>query len=330
MYTRSSYAIVAAIAAAVIATTVHAQTVSSIIDNRPAARRIPAENQAAISDGAKTRADDQSNQPEPSRWQSLDEPVLHYVDPEDANVVRTSANLQEPVPMAPPFGPVVESATGPADGTLVPWISEVRATSSASQSPPNGTPVTDRCACANCRTGWCETGNNANNAAERAARRLAKKCQHQNSHWGFPEEFCERPFGSSAGYYLGTQISNGLAAQMKLYHYDFFAADSMASSKLTARGRYQVQKIARLLEQHPGPIVVQRTLGQPELDESRRQAVLNAVTELGYPIVPEQVVADYNIKPGISAVEELLMQQTLIEQTTVRGISTTTTTSQIR
>src|SRR5262245_39281358 len=61
----------------------------------------------------------------------------------------------------------------------------------------------------------------------------------QASHWGYPEYFEERPFGTYVLQAEQMQVTNGLRDQQVLYEYDFNPGDR--SAKLSPRGEYQLR-----------------------------------------------------------------------------------------
>ena len=243
-----------------------------------------------------------------------------------STVVRASVTLQQGTSSssnaAAPSPQPLEAEPAVEEGLIEPQVDA----NEESYPEDVATPMPNR-ECRNC--GPCNHGG-CNCFDARAYQKLMKKCRWQHSHWGFPEEFCEPSFGSSASYYLQAQVSNGIASQMKLYHYDFGLLKSPQQHLLTLRGEYQLRKIAKLFERHPGPIVVQRTLGSPELDEQRRQTVIDTLVGMGYPVSSDDVVAEFDVRPGISSVEELLMNQNLLKQTLERGGQFDRSTNTIR
>jgi hypothetical protein len=139
----------------------------------------------------------------------------------------------------------------------------------------------------------------------------------QATHWGYPEYFEERPFGSYTIQAEQMQVVNGLRDQQVLYDYDFLPGDQ--SDTLSPRGQYQLRKIMRRMECVPMPITVQTTIDDPELDEARRQTVLAALRDAGMTVVPEMVVVDRPPVPGLNGFEGILIYNNLLGQTQDRG-----------
>jgi hypothetical protein len=139
----------------------------------------------------------------------------------------------------------------------------------------------------------------------------------QATHWGYPEYFEERPFGSYTIQAEQMQVVNGLRDQQVLYNYDFLSGER--ADTLSPRGHYQLQKIMRRMECAPVPIVVQTNVDNPELDEARRQNVLAALRDAGMTVVPEMVVVDRPPVPGLNGFEGVLIYNNLLGQTQDRG-----------
>jgi hypothetical protein len=141
----------------------------------------------------------------------------------------------------------------------------------------------------------------------------------QASHWGYPEYFEERPYGTYVLQAEQMQIVNGVRDQQVLYDYDFLTGDHAA--ELRPRGQYQLQKIVRRMEIAPCPIIIQTNTNfpNPELDEARRQHVLDALAAAGVPATPDMVVAGRPPVPGLQGVEGILIYNNLLGQTDARG-----------
>lgn len=147
----------------------------------------------------------------------------------------------------------------------------------------------------------------------------------QASHWGYPEEFCERPFGSFTRANLCGQMRNGLEDQLILYRYDFVDESLPEAYQLKPRGRYELAKIIGLL-QEPNlvqcglpPIYIEETVGQPQLNEARRQHVLQQFELMEFPVPAEHVVVGRANAPGISGDESLQIYMNLMRQWQMGG-----------
>lgn len=145
------------------------------------------------------------------------------------------------------------------------------------------------------------------------------KPRMQASHWGYPSEFCERPFGSFVQASLDTQVANGRMVRMALYDYDFVDSDARGISRLTPRGKIQLRKITKLLAEMPAPIVVQRTPGNPIRDAARKQAVMTALAEMSVPVGPHELVVADPRALGMGGDQEAVIYQVLLEELLLQG-----------
>jgi hypothetical protein len=112
--------------------------------------------------------------------------------------------------------------------------------------------------------------------------------------------------------------ANGVADQMVLYHYDFQPGPPPHLGRLKSRGHYELHKIVKRLEHPllqgcPTLILIEQTLGRPDVDAARRAAVLQALREMSAPIVPEQVVVGRPPTAGLSGSESLGIYGNLLE-----------------
>jgi hypothetical protein len=120
---------------------------------------------------------------------------------------------------------------------------------------------------------------------------------------GFLEEFNEWPLGSALYAHGRTEVSNGKAARFAFYHYDFVDG----TNQLNTRGQ---DKLARMIPQLGStfyPIVVERTLTTPGLDESRRAAIIGELAAGPFPVPPERVAVGVPIPRGLSGEESVVI-----------------------
>lgn len=135
----------------------------------------------------------------------------------------------------------------------------------------------------------------------------------QESHWGYPEEFCEKPFGYWVYAHARTQVANGEAARMVLHHMDF----EQCSDELTVRGRQQLAKIAYMLPRNFFPIVIEHTPYDPTLAVRRRARVLEVLQAGNFPVPAERIVVAPNVglgRNGIEAEPQNALMGTILEQ----------------
>jgi hypothetical protein len=113
-----------------------------------------------------------------------------------------------------------------------------------------------------------------------------------------------------------TEVANGTAVRMTLYHYDFVDG----SNELNLHGRDQLAKIAALLPHNFFPIVIERTPEAPTLAEGRRLAILNELAHGPFSIPPERVVIGPSLGDDLRGVEAEIMNFNLMAQDRARGI----------
>jgi hypothetical protein len=138
----------------------------------------------------------------------------------------------------------------------------------------------------------------------------------QASHWGYPEYFCERPFGSCNLQATQTMIANGLRDQMVLYEYDFGFGDDTGTLK--DRGVVQLEKMIKRIPIVGCPVVIQSS-GNAQLDAERQLHVLDTLAKLGMELEPEMVVVGRPGVRGLNGEEAQYIYWNLLEQTRLRG-----------
>lgn len=129
-----------------------------------------------------------------------------------------------------------------------------------------------------------------------------------------PKYYFERPFGTYVRDAMNQQISNGLADQMVLYHYDF--RDGEHGTELSLRGKYQLTKFANRMFRCGFPIVIQETPANPALADARRQNVIDELKSLD----PEFNLADSSVLvgrprvPGLRGIEAQIIDDNNLQQ----------------
>ena len=92
----------------------------------------------------------------------------------------------------------------------------------------------------------------------------------QFTHWGYPEYFEEKPFGTAVRSHQQMQISKGWAARSVLYQYDFRDGDVMLNPRGERRLRELLTEFPRWA-QHP--LMIEATPQYPQLASTRRDHV---------------------------------------------------------
>jgi hypothetical protein len=130
----------------------------------------------------------------------------------------------------------------------------------------------------------------------------------QEKFLGFPEEFVRPPLGAALYNNNNVQVANGIAARMTLYRYDFVEG----TDQLTLRGRDQLAKIQAQLPSTFFPIIIERTPNNPELEASRRLAVVTELSQGSFPVPAERVLIGAPSSLGLRGVDgELIYQNQL-------------------
>jgi hypothetical protein len=146
------------------------------------------------------------------------------------------------------------------------------------------------------------------------------RCRHngfksamQDCHWGYPEEFIERPFGGPVRKVLNTQIASGLAAQLVLYRFDF------DGDRLSPGGMRHAWRISDKMQLVTAPVIVEPT-GNRALDLARRDQVIVFLQQVAQiPIVPDNVVIGYPPVNGLDGDEAIAIQQAVIRNLQMGG-----------
>jgi hypothetical protein len=212
----------------------------------------------------------------------------------------------------PPNEPLPTGAIGYSTPELTP-TPEASAEIAPSENPivfPYGAPLVGY---ENARTCWSHHYCNC--------RYSTCKRRAQCRAWGYPEEFCERPFGSCVRSQLHRQVANALADQMAIYCFDFFDEDTEKADQLKPRGVRQLIKVANyatmLCDQYY--MVTIEATGNSELDHQRRIQVFENLTELGASFALNQVVTGIPAALGLDGTEAVEIYENQLQSTKQQG-----------
>ena len=116
---------------------------------------------------------------------------------------------------------------------------------------------------------------------------------------GYPENFVEPPFGHFVNEQFAVQVAKADPHRFTLYHSDFLPGTNLFSPN--GASRYNI--MAPRMPGWVGPITVEWTPEQPELAESRRQAIAERLRRTGQPILADRVVVGPSPYPGAMGIE---------------------------
>ena len=119
---------------------------------------------------------------------------------------------------------------------------------------------------------------------------------------------------------MNVQIANGQAAQLVLYRYDFQDAGGPDPSVLNRYGLSRLERLLPRMESCPWPLIIEPVPDHPEISHARRLHVLQWLsTKMGAPINDGRVVVAYPPAAGLSGVEAIEIDASLIQQTRTKG-----------
>ena len=113
----------------------------------------------------------------------------------------------------------------------------------------------------------------------------------------------DRPFplGQVTDSFWETQQTNAEAADFIFYDHEFRGS----TAQLAPGGKKHLQQIALRLEHVPFPVVIEESPhnAQPELDQQRRQTIVEQLGRLGLPNAEERVVVANAFPEGYTGIE---------------------------
>lgn len=134
----------------------------------------------------------------------------------------------------------------------------------------------------------------------------------QESHWGYPEEFEEKPFGSSLRAHVNRQIRNGTRDRMVLYLYDFHDAGLGDETTLNPHGLRRLDDLRRMMQCNSTPLVIEPSGKNAELDEARREHVLSLLQDSTFAVPEDWVVVARPDARGLHGEDALSVHQRML------------------
>ena len=107
------------------------------------------------------------------------------------------------------------------------------------------------------------------------------------------------PAGENLNTFWAIQVSNGEAARMVLYDFDFVPGQP----NLTPRGTRQLARFADMLQQTPHPLIIQPSPQQPTLDEFRRAHVFSTLVKMNVPVHEDRLIVRIQESRGLDGIE---------------------------
>jgi hypothetical protein len=127
-----------------------------------------------------------------------------------------------------------------------------------------------------------------------------------------------RPLGACVAQHLSTQVTNGVAAQMMLYNYDFNDPAVGDPTKLSPYGLRRLGQMEKWMQAgYACPVMIEENLATPALDTARQMHVIAVLGEAG--LAPQVAIADAG--SGLSGTEALLVHVSRLQQFSQGGPS---------
>lgn len=147
--------------------------------------------------------------------------------------------------------------------------------------------------------------------------RMRHKAKKQDKLLGYPEEFIRPQQGSATRVHMEAQKLNARISRLALYNYDFVPG----SDELKPRGRQQLNKIATLLVNTPGDVMIEPSDEGGELDEARRTRVWSELSQGPFALAPANIRTGRTAAAGLDPRSARSIQTNREAQTLSRGSS---------
>ena len=147
------------------------------------------------------------------------------------------------------------------------------------------------------------------------------KAGAQRDYWGYPEHFCERPFGVPNQSAYQAMVDNARNDWLIFHQYDFHDGKEESAAGLNAAGLRRVDRVAALLAKQAGGsiVVVEFVPDQPQLTEARREEVAAQLGRYGFH-EPAVRVGVGRARRGITGREAEGIQRTYDRMTGASGL----------
>jgi|GEM_PF-5047017 len=139
----------------------------------------------------------------------------------------------------------------------------------------------------------------------------------QETHWGYPEEFCEKPLGYYTSANFKTMVANGEASRMVLHEMDFVRGEA----RLNERGREQLAKMAHMLPRNFFPLIIAQSGDDMTLADARRTAILGLLNESGFAVPEQRIVLATPLSRGLVGTEGEIIANTYFGSFEAGGVN---------
>ncbi len=146
------------------------------------------------------------------------------------------------------------------------------------------------------------------------------KLRLQECYWGYPEEFCERPFGMYNRASYDATIGNGLGDYLVMYDYDFYDGHAGPASQLNYAGLVRLQRIVKLLkgQTRQSIVVIENLPTDPRLSRERQQVVALQLAQAGVNQEAAKVMLG-RPRRGLSGEQALLIHREFLRMASPLG-----------
>jgi hypothetical protein len=203
-----------------------------------------------------------------------------------------SESIEPPRPMVRPLSPLPlegSDASPDAEPIRQPWQEEevelpmeVSARPRMQHLPERGFDKdccgdTHRCSCSACQ-------------AKRQSWHAQWKRKLQAKGWGYPERFCDPPFGAASRKVWDRQIELGQIERLTLYRIDFYNDPPELAHRLNQHGVTKLVRMGTDAELALQTLKIESDPRHPSLDLRRRESVRAWAIERGWELPEEQIV----------------------------------------
>jgi hypothetical protein len=203
-----------------------------------------------------------------------------------------SESIEPPRPMLRPLSPIpMDGVNGPPEEETIqrPWQEEevelpmeVSTRPRMQHLPERGVDKdccgdTHRCNCSACQ-------------AKRQSWQSQWKRKLQAKGWGYPERFCDPPFGAASRKVWDRQIELGQIERLTLYRIDFYNDSPELAHRLNQYGISKMVRMGADADLAAQTLKIESDPRHPSLDLRRRESVRAWAIERGWDLPEEQIV----------------------------------------